>query len=68
MEYKNALSNLFDDYALSDVLDVPIPTIRKWRQSGEGPHFLNLGGHIRYHPEDVAAWVAEQGKAQEVKA
>jgi len=35
-------------------------TLERWRWSGEGPHFLKLGGRVVYRMEDVEAFEADR--------
>lgn len=45
---------------VSEVLRVPIETLRSWRSKGnEGPRSFKQGRRIMYQRRDVAAWVAE---------
>ncbi|WP_037317213.1 helix-turn-helix domain-containing protein [Amycolatopsis orientalis] len=46
---------------LSAHLGVPVGTLYRWRTTGYGPAGKRIGKHLRYRPEDVDAWVAEQG-------
>ncbi len=46
---------------LSTHLSVPVGTLYRWRTTGYGPAGKRIGKHLRYRPEDVDAWVAEQG-------
>lgn len=45
---------------VSDRLQVPVGTLYQWRVRRLGPKALRVGKHLRYRPEDVAAWIAEQ--------
>jgi predicted DNA-binding transcriptional regulator AlpA len=49
--------------ALSDWLDVPVWTIRKWRTQGTGPKGIRVGRHVRYRPQDVRKWLDDLAKA-----
>jgi predicted DNA-binding transcriptional regulator AlpA len=42
---------------------VPVNTLYQWRTKGYGPTGRRIGKHVRYRPEDVDSWVAEQGSA-----
>lgn len=42
---------------VSNLIRVPVGTLGQWRYRGVGPRFLKLGGHVRYRPSDVAAWL-----------
>jgi predicted DNA-binding transcriptional regulator AlpA len=35
-------------------------TLRKWRVQKRGPQYIKIGALVRYRPEDVDAWIAEQ--------
>jgi excisionase family DNA binding protein len=48
---------------LSDHLGVPKNTLYQWRTKGYGPTGRRIGKHVRYRPEDVDAWVEQQGAA-----
>lgn len=48
--------------ALAEVLDVPVLTIRKWRAQGTGPKGIRVGKHVRYLPEEVERWLAQQAE------
>lgn len=54
------LLNLED---VSSLLQVPITTLRYWRQRGEGPPSFRVGKYVRYRAADVTAWVDEQARA-----
>ena len=41
-------------------LGVPVKTIYDWRTRDYGPKGLRVGKYVRFRPEDVDAWVAEQ--------
>lgn len=45
---------------VADYLGVPRATIYAWRRQGEGPLGHRVGRHIRFRPEDVEAWLADQ--------
>jgi excisionase family DNA binding protein len=45
---------------LSAHLDVPVGTLRHWRQHGRGPEAVKIGKHLRYYKSDVETWLREQ--------
>ena len=45
--------------ALSELLGVPIKTIKDWRTKGEGPVAYKIGNHVRYARADVYAWLEQ---------
>lgn len=55
-----ALEQLMTIEQLSDVLQVPVRTLRFWRQNGEGPPVKKIGSGLRYSPSEVKAWVDAQ--------
>ena len=44
----------------SEYLQIPMPTLRGWRQRGVGPRFYKIGGRVRYDLDDLDAWIAAQ--------
>jgi predicted DNA-binding transcriptional regulator AlpA len=42
---------------LSDLINVPVPTLRQWRHRGVGPPGVRLEGHVRYRLSEVEAWI-----------
>ncbi len=42
---------------LADYLGVAPKTLRQWRYLGTGPDGIRVGGHVRYRPEAVRAWL-----------
>jgi predicted DNA-binding transcriptional regulator AlpA len=45
---------------VSVFLGIPVATIYQWRVRSEGPPAMRLGRHLRYEPQDVAAWAHQQ--------
>ena len=48
---------LLTENEVADVLHVEPPTLRRWRWAGTGPRFVKLNSAVRYHPEDINAFV-----------
>jgi len=44
----------------SELLGVHPTTLRRWADANEIPHFRTPGGHRRFRPADLAAWMAGQ--------
>lgn len=44
-------------------LRVPVGTLYQWRHRRTGPRALKVGRHLRYLPDEVRAWLANQQKA-----
>ncbi len=45
---------------VSDVVRVPIATLRYWRHLGMGPHGFRVGRNVRYWRLDVLEWLRQQ--------
>ncbi len=46
---------------VSRILNVPVKTLKRWRQNNEGPHSFRIGPRqIRYRPESVERYIEEQ--------
>jgi excisionase family DNA binding protein len=50
---------------VAEMLGIPDRTLDQWRYLRRGPAFVKIGRHARYHPEDVAAWIAAQRRGGE---
>jgi excisionase family DNA binding protein len=48
---------------LADRLGVSAETVLRWTRRGELPAIKLPGGAIRYHPDDLADWLAEHATA-----
>lgn len=51
-------TGLLTDVQAAERLGLAVKTLRNWRVSGRGPHFIRLGGAVRYQEEDLAAFIA----------
>jgi hypothetical protein len=40
---------------------IPVTTLHQYAYLSKGPAYIKLGGHRRYKPDDVAAWI-ERGR------
>ncbi|WP_406042353.1 helix-turn-helix domain-containing protein [Micromonospora sp. NBC_00898] len=45
---------------VSAFLGVPVGTLYQWRHRRFGPPAAKVGRHLRYDPQDVRSWFAEQ--------
>jgi predicted site-specific integrase-resolvase len=54
----------YDDIGLAEFLKVSTRTTKRWRDRGEGPPLIRLGGKLYYNKESVDRWLA----AREVAA
>jgi excisionase family DNA binding protein len=46
--------------SLSQMLDIPVRTLYRWRYKGDGPVGYRVGRHVRYRREAVEAWLEQQ--------
>jgi excisionase family DNA binding protein len=45
---------------LSEMLDIPVHTLCRWRYKGDRPVGYRVGRHVRYRREAVEAWLEQQ--------
>ncbi|MFF3859184.1 helix-turn-helix transcriptional regulator [Streptomyces sp. NPDC002209] len=50
------------------LLDVPLETVYQWRKKRTGPVGFRVGRHVRYHPQAVQDWYAQQIAAEHSRA
>jgi predicted DNA-binding transcriptional regulator AlpA len=55
---------LWDINEVSAFLKIPPGTLYQWRHRRKGPPSAKVGRHLRYNPDDVRAWLANQAAAQ----
>ena len=55
-----ASRRLFSVRNLADFLDVDEKTVRRWREQGRLPEAVEIGGVVRWRPEDIGAWLEKQ--------
>lgn len=55
-----AATELISVEALSEWLGVPVGTLYKWRERGQGPRSAKLGKRLRYDRRDVDSWIESQ--------
>lgn len=60
----NTPQRLLNEHEVASSCSISVLTLRKWRSQKRGPQFVKIGALVRYRPEDVDAWIAEQ-KAQQ---
>ncbi|HEX2256323.1 MAG TPA: helix-turn-helix domain-containing protein [Afifellaceae bacterium] len=39
------------------ILGLSAKTLRRWRWAGKGPHFVKVGGAVRYDPADLTSFI-----------
>lgn len=45
---------------VAELLGVPVRTVLDWRHRGIGPYGIRVGRYVRYHPDEVEAWIERQ--------
>lgn len=51
---------------VSDVVRVPVATLRYWRHLGTGPRSFRIGRSVRYWRSEVFLWLETQSAAAQV--
>ncbi len=59
MVQSGRMVKMMNQRELSDSIGVAERTIAQWRYLGRGPKYHKLGGHVRYDPAEVQAWIEE---------
>ncbi len=62
----NTPQRLLNEHEVASSCSISVLTLRKWRSQKRGPQFVKIGALVRYRPEDVDAWIAEQKAQQDV--
>ena len=59
-ETPHANDELLTMAEVSDLIRVPVATLRYWRHLGSGPRSFKVGRHVRYWRTDLVLWLTEQ--------
>ncbi len=51
---------LMSPQGVAEFLGLPVGTIYRWRQHGEGPIGYRVGRHVRYKRSEVERWLDGQ--------
>lgn len=43
---------------VAELLGVPVKSLYRWNYMGDGPRVYRIGRHLRYHRDDLEAWLA----------
>jgi excisionase family DNA binding protein len=57
LQARDKLMSLTD---VSEMLDIPVQTLYRWRSKGDGPAGYRVGRHVRYRREAVEAWLEQR--------
>jgi hypothetical protein len=56
-------TGLLNETQAADLLNIKVPTLRRWRWAGKGPTFLKIGGAVRYDRADLEGFIASARRA-----
>ena len=51
--------NLLNETEAAAVLNLAVPTLRRWRWSGHGPRYAKIGRAVRYDPAELRAYIEQ---------
>ena len=51
------METFLNEIQLSEMLQVSLACLRRWRLRGEGPEYKKVGPLVRYRPEAIMQWV-----------
>ena len=63
----NTRQRLLNEREVATSCSISVLTLRKWRSVKRGPKFIKISTLVRYRPEDIDAWIAEQKSAPTVE-
>ena len=48
---------LLNEHDVARITGLSVASVRRWRLLRQGPKYLKIGAAVRYHPEDLDAWI-----------
>jgi predicted DNA-binding transcriptional regulator AlpA len=51
----------------ASMLRCALSSLARWRWNGEGPHFVKVGGNVRYRRKDLRDWLDERSRSSTTK-
>ena len=60
MATANTLQELLTEHDVARITAMSVGTMRRRRLLNHPPLFRKIGAAVRYHPDDVAAWIRSQ--------
>jgi predicted DNA-binding transcriptional regulator AlpA len=55
--------HLLNEHEAAALLHLAVPTLRRWRWSGQGPRFVKIGRAVRYDPSELRAYIERQTRS-----
>jgi hypothetical protein len=59
-DLREVSGRLLTEKQASQIMNVSVALLRKWRRLGGGPGFCKLGSLVRYSETDIAGYIAAQ--------
>ena len=59
---------LLNEHEAAAVLNLAVPTLRRWRWAGCGPRFAKIGRAVRYDPAELWAYIEAQTRRSTTRA
>jgi hypothetical protein len=56
---KKDIQKLLKEQAVSEILNISLPTLRRFRTLGEGPPYKKIGASVRYDPEELSCYLRD---------
>ena len=57
MANSTELMALLNEYEVAKILNLKVPTLRRWRWAGSDLPFVKIGSAVRYRQADVAEFI-----------
>ncbi len=54
---RNGSTSLINETEAAQRLGLSVKTLRRWRWAGNPPHFVKIGGAVRYDLSDLEAFI-----------
>lgn len=51
------MAELLNESFVAKQLNVEVKTLQAWRTRGGGPTFIKVSRLVKYHPDDIEAWI-----------
>ena len=51
---------LLTESQVAEFLNLQVATLRRWRWAGQGPKFIKVGAAVRYDPQQLKDYLAQQ--------
>jgi hypothetical protein len=62
------MTELMTQEEVAALFDVGVPVLANWRSAGKGPHFVKLGGRVKYRKVDVEEFINSNVRKSTVAA